>query len=101
MIRSHLNYRVESAGRKVKLYRYEHLDVAVSTYRRKTYINIYHHGTTEPLWLRVETSDGKLWDCDARDIDLLRARDPRARIVPASPAPEPYAVVCEKHGSAC
>ena len=96
MIRLHENYRVESAGRKVKLFRYENLDVAVSTYRRRTYINIYHHGTTEPLWLRVETSDGKVWDCDARDIDLLRGRDPRARIIRTLPPPEPWCVIVEK-----
>jgi hypothetical protein len=98
MIRTRLNYRVESVGRNVRLYRYENLDIAVSTFRRRTYINIYHHGTTEPLWLRVETSDGKLWDCDARDIDLLRARDPRARIIRTLPTPKPWCVLCKKAG---
>jgi len=36
MIRTFHNYRIESAGRKVKLYRYENLDVTVTRYRRKT-----------------------------------------------------------------
>jgi hypothetical protein len=101
MIRTFHNYRIESAGRNVKLYRYENLDVTVSTYRRRTEVAVYHHGTlvAEPLWIRVQTSDEKLWDVDARDLDLLRHRDPKMRIFPASPAPQPWAVICEKSGS--
>jgi len=98
MIRVHENYRVESAGKNVQLFRYENLDVAVSTFRRKTYVNVYHHGTlsTEPLWIRVKTSDENLWNADARDLDLLHQRDPKMQIIPASPAPQPWAVICEK-----
>lgn len=100
MIRTFHNYRIESAGRKVKLYRYENLDVTVSTYRRRTEVAVYHHGklAAEPLWIRVRTSDQKWWDCDARDLDLLLQRDPKAKIIPGSPAPEPWCVICEKRG---
>jgi len=96
MIRTFHNYRIESAGRKVKLYRYENLDVTVTRYRRRTYINVYNHGTLQPLWIRVKTSDEKLWDVDARDLDLLRQRDPKMQIIPATPVPEPWCVICEK-----
>src|SRR5260370_2954496 len=101
MIRPFHNYRIESAGRKVKLFRYENLDVAVTRYRRKTFVNVYHHGSlaAEPLWLRVQTSDEKLWDVDVRDLDLLLQRDRRAQIISASPAPPPWALICEKRGS--
>jgi hypothetical protein len=55
-------------------------------------VNFYLHGklADEPLWLRVRMSEDKLWDVDARDIDELFVRDPKAKIIPTSPAPEPW-----------
>lgn len=98
-VRVHENSRVETVHRKIKLYRYETLDVVVSFWRRRTYITVYNHGSlaAEPLWLRVETSDGKLWDVDARDMDVLMMRDPQAQLI-LDRMPEPWWVIVQKAG---
>jgi hypothetical protein len=95
--RVHENSRVESAHRKVKLYRYETLDVVVSTFRRRTYLTVYHHGilADNPMWIRMRTSDNKLWDVDARDVDTLMMRDPQAQLI-LDRVPDPWCVIVQK-----
>jgi hypothetical protein len=94
MIRTYQNSRVESAGRNVRLFRFDGVDVSVTMWRRKAYVNIYHHGelASEPLWVRVKVQ-GRLWDCDSRDLDELFRRHPKANLVQE---PEPWAVIAEK-----
>jgi hypothetical protein len=95
-VRTYENSRVESAHRKVKLYRYETLDVVVSYWRRRTHISVYVHGKlSDPMWLRVRTSDGKLWEVDARDMDVLMMRDPQAQLI-LDRVPEPWCVIVQK-----
>jgi hypothetical protein len=98
VIRTHQNYRVECAGKNVQLFRYPNLDVTVTRWKRKTYVDVYLHGklADEPLWIRVRSSDGALWDVDSRDADTFLVRDPKAQIVPASPAPSAWSVIAEK-----
>jgi hypothetical protein len=81
IFRVYNNSRVESVGKHVRWVRLPNADLVASRWRRRTNVFLHLHGklAAEPLWIRVRTSDQKLYDVDSRDLDELLRRDPRAK----------------------
>jgi hypothetical protein len=86
------NARVEAVGRKVRWVRLPNADLCYVRWRRRVNVFLHLHGSlaAEEQWLRVRLGNGLLYDVHRDDCSELLRRDPRARIIPARPAPPPW-----------
>jgi hypothetical protein len=92
------NARVEAVGKHVKWVRLPNADLVVSRWRRRVNVFLHLHGSlaAEEQWIRVRLGSGSLYDVHRDDLSELLRRDPLAKIIPASPAPGPWNVICER-----
>jgi len=84
--------RVESVGRNVRWVRLPNADLVVSVWRRRVNVFLHLHGSlaSEEQWIRVRLRNGALYDVHRDDLSELLRRDPRAKVIPARPAPPPW-----------